>query len=173
MTQNSGAYLRIRKVNMRKKNVDMSRRGPSVLRRITLIAATVITSATLLPGSASASDLPPANVPGTTGITVNWSGTYVGYQRMEDITLQVCDASPWDKNKATVRIQAYLAETGIANTPTMFQVPQGDAKCKVWRDVFLTYHREHLAFVRASIYGSEAQEKIGYGKWYKNPFQVP
>lgn len=151
----------------------------AVVRGTALVAAAVAASTALLTGSAAAAtQYPSSSVPGNPGLRIDWSGLFVSTQRVEDITLQLCDASPADKNKATLVLESYVTLNGAAKikvSPTVFQVPQSDAKCKEWRNVFLTYFQngERIAYIRARIYGSENPSNAGFSKWVRNPYVNP
>lgn len=153
----------------------MNKRNVAV-RGIALAAAA---SALLLNGTAGAAQqYPSTSVPGEPGIRVDWSGQFVNIQRVQDITLQLCDASPADKNKGSLVLEAWVTQ-GLGHrievSPTTFQVPQSDAKCKAWTKVFLTYFEdgERIAYIRAKIYGSENPSNAGFSKWVRNPFVNP
>lgn len=153
----------------------MNKRNVAV-RGIALAAAV---SALLLTGTAGAAQqYPSTSVPGDSGTRLAWSGEFVSPQRVEDITLQLCDASPADKNKGSVVLQAWVTQSGgyqIRSSPTVFQVPQGDAKCKAWSKAWVTYFGdgERVAYIRAKIFGSENPSNAGYSTWVRNPFVNP
>ncbi|AOP48067.1 hypothetical protein SL103_19160 [Streptomyces lydicus] len=109
---------------------------------------------------------------------MDWSGQWVNVQRLDEITLQLCDASPGDKNKATARLQGYVTLNGnasIKTAPAVFQVPIGDKKCWAWRNVFLTYFQdgERLDYARVAFYGSEEPSRMSATRWVRNPFAAP
>ncbi|MFF9352435.1 hypothetical protein [Streptomyces sp. NPDC014734] len=140
---------------------------------ITVIATALSASATVLSGPAlAASQFPSAN---KDGIRLDWSADWESAHRLENITLQLCDATPGDKSRATVQLQAYVTRGGAARietAPTVFQVPIGDKACMEWRRVFLTYSQDQdrLAYARAQIYTSEKPKEKFWTKWVKNPF---
>ncbi|MFI0219333.1 hypothetical protein [Streptomyces lydicus] len=147
-----------------------------VTKGVAVAAATLITSATLLTGPAAAATQFPSG--DAYGFSVDWSGQWVNVQRLDEITLQLCDASPGDKNKATARLQGYVFLNGTAKVktaPTVFQVPIGDRKCWAWRDVFLTYFQdgERLDYARVAFYGSEEPSRMSETRWVRNPFAAP
>lgn len=153
----------------------MNKRNVAV-RGIALAAAA---SALLLSGTAGAAEqYPSTSVPGSPGMRMSWSGEFVSAQRVEDITLQLCDASPGDKDKASVVLQTWVTQGAgheIRYSPTVFQVPQGDAKCKAWSKAWVTYFGdgERVAYIRAKFFGSENPSNAGYSKWVRNPFVNP
>ncbi|MGW2176809.1 hypothetical protein ACWCXX_01710 [Streptomyces sp. NPDC001732] len=112
---------------------------------------------------------------GTAGdIRVDWSGDWANVNRLENITLQLCDATPGDKAQATAQLQGYVTRGGTARietAPSIFRVPIGDKACKEWRDVFLTYfeHQDMLAYARVEFFGSRTPEKKSHTKWVRNP----
>lgn len=73
---------------------------------VALMVGIVCASTTALSGSASAATQFPSG--NGDGIRVDWSGQWVDTHRLEDITLQLCDATPADKNQATAVLQAYV-----------------------------------------------------------------
>ncbi|MFI9052033.1 hypothetical protein [Streptomyces sp. NPDC053427] len=138
---------------------------------IAVIAAAISVSTTALTGSALAATQFPSGTAGD--IRVNWSGAWANANRLEDITLQLCDATPGDKDQATVQLQGYVTMGGAASvrtSPSIFRVPIGDKACKEWRDVFLTYFAqdERLAYARVELFGSRTKEKQ-HTKWVPNP----
>jgi hypothetical protein len=143
------------------------------------VALAAAASAVLLtPTAGAAQQYPSSQVPGDSGMRIDWSGRYVSTQRVEDITLQLCDASPADKNQASLRLEAWVTNGGtyeIKVSPSLFQVPQSDAKCKEWRKVFLTYLEDgdRIAYIRAKIYGSSNPSNAGFSKWVRNPYVNP
>ncbi|GAB3889925.1 hypothetical protein ACFQ1S_00280 [Kibdelosporangium lantanae] len=141
-----------------------------------IVAATSIATTTQLTGAAAAATQFPSGA--HDGMTVDWSGDWVNLNRLDNVTLQLCDASPKDKNKATARLQAYITKGNtwrIATAPAVFQVPIGDKKCWEWRKVFLTYFDddEVLAYARVAFYGSTQSDSPldwWWVKWVRNPF---
>lgn len=143
---------------------------------IAVLAAALAAATTGLTGPAAAAQQFPSGDSG--GFRVDWSGQWVNARRMEDITLQLCDASPADKNKATARLQGYVFAGGTSKirvAPTVFQVPIGDKKCYAWRHVLLTYFQngERLDYARVAFGGSEEPPKTSATKWVRNPFVDP
>ncbi|MFI2738722.1 hypothetical protein [Streptomyces sp. NPDC018711] len=129
----------------------------------------VCASTTVLSGSASAATQFPSG--NGDGIRVDWSGQWVNANRLEEITLQLCDATPTDKNQASAVLQGYV-NGKIRVAPTVFRVPIGDKACYEWRNVFLTYFQdgETLAYARVQIYGSQAPTESWFTRWVINPF---
>ena len=134
-----------------------------------LTAAAVTASTALLHGSAEAAVRTLPSIEGP-GFSHSASGQWESYQEMRNITLRLCDASPADKNKASVVLQAYVIRNGIATiltAPTTFVVPQSDAHCKVGRDAFLAYIRpgDQLDKVRAVVGFSGHPEQSWATAW--------
>jgi hypothetical protein len=139
------------------------------IKGVAVMAGTACALTTVLSGSASAA----TQFPSGDGhqISVDWSGQWVNIHRLEDITLQLCDATPADKNQATAVLQGYV--TGqIRTAPTVFRVPIGDKACYEWRNVFLTYfeNSESLAYARVKFYNSGAPTESWFTRWVINPF---
>ncbi|MGR6974965.1 hypothetical protein ACU639_36125 [Streptomyces cynarae] len=136
---------------------------------VAVMAGIVCASTTVLSGSASAATQFPSG--SGDGIRVDWSGQWVNANRLEDITLQLCDATPADKNQATAVLQGYV-NGNIRVAPSVFRVPIGDKACYEWRNVFLTYFQngETLAYARVQIYGSQAPTESWFTRWVINPF---
>lgn len=140
---------------------------------VAVMAGIVCASTTVLSGSASAAQQFPSGDGG--GITVDWSGQWVNVNRLEDITLQLCDSTPADKNQATAVLQGYVYQNGAASprtAPSVFRVPIGDKACFEWRNVFLTYFQngEVLEYARVKFYGSQAPTQSWFTRWVVNPF---
>ena len=141
------------------------------------VTTAVITFTTLLGESASAATQFPSG--DHRGVSVDWSGVWKSPYRLEDITLQICDATPQDKNQASAMLQAYVWNNGhyrTATAPSIFRVPIGDKKCYEWRDAFLTYSRDgdRLDYARVFFGGSgESAADWWWVKWVRNPFQGP
>lgn len=138
---------------------------------IAVIAAAVSVATTALTGSALAASQFPSGTAGD--IRVDWSGQWANLRRLEDITLQLCDATPGDKDQASAQLQGYVttgAGWSIRTAPSMFQVPVGDKACREWRNAFLTYFAqdERLAYARVEFFGSRTKEKH-HTKWVPNP----
>lgn len=137
---------------------------------VTVSAGVMCASTTALSGTASAAATQfPSGSGG--GITVQWSGQWVDIHRLENITLQMCDGTPADKNQASAVLQGYVnGQTRTA--PTTFRVPIGDKACYEWRNVFLTYleNNETLAYARVDFFGSAAPTETWATKWVVNPF---
>lgn len=139
------------------------------IKGVAAMAGTACALATVLSGSASAAtQFPSAD---GTGISVDWSGQWVNLNRLEDITLQLCDATPRDKNQATAVLQGYV-NGQVRTAPSVFRVPIGDKACYEWRNVFLTYYEngETLAYARVKIYNLEAPTESWFTRWVINPF---
>ncbi|MFH8218366.1 hypothetical protein ACH4C2_04125 [Streptomyces sp. NPDC018057] len=141
-----------------------------------MLAAALAAATTGLTGPAAAAEQFPSG--NSEGVRVDWSGQWVNVQRLDDITLQLCDANPADKNKATARLQGYVFAGGAARirvAPTVFQVPIGDKKCYAWRHVFLTYFQdgERLDYARVAFGGSEDPSSMSATRWVRNPFVAP
>jgi hypothetical protein len=140
---------------------------------IAVIAVAMSAATTTLSGPALAATQFPSGEGGD--IRVDWSGEWANANRLHDITLQLCDANPKDKNRATAQIQGYVTLGGnarIETAPSVFQVPIGDAECKAWREVFITYfqNQERLAYARVQFYGSQEPETKFWTRWVRNPF---
>ncbi|MFF8359987.1 hypothetical protein ACF063_41775 [Streptomyces chartreusis] len=138
---------------------------------IAVVAAAISVSTTVLTGSALAATQFPSGTAGD--IRVDWSGVWANANRLEDITLQLCDATPGDKDQATAQLQGYVTMGGdasIRTAPSIFRVPVGDEACMAWRDVFLTYFQqdERLAYARVDFFGSRTKEHR-QTKWVPNP----
>lgn len=142
--------------------------------KVMAVTAVILTmSTTLLTGSASAATQFPSS--DGKGISVDWSGSWANLSRLEDITLQLCDATPADKNKATAQLEAYVSNGlgfRIETAPSTFQVPIGDKRCKEWRNVFLAYasHNDHVDYVRVKSFGSGAPNNSIWTRWVRNPY---
>ncbi|MFG2608482.1 hypothetical protein ACGFT2_33775 [Streptomyces sp. NPDC048514] len=141
-------------------------------RGVAVLAVAVSASATVLSGPAAAATQFPSG--SADGIRVDWSGEWANANRLQDITLQLCDATPEDKNRATAQLQGYVTRGGSARVetaPSVFQVPIGDKACAEWRDVFLTYFEQddRLAYARVQFFGSQKPKEKHETKWVRNP----
>lgn len=151
------------------KKLGVLKMNKFTIKSVAVMAGIVCASTTILSGSASAATQFPSGDGG--GISVDWSGQWVNVNHLEDITLQLCDATPADKNQATAVLQGYVnGQTWTA--PSVFRVPIGDKACYEWRNVFLTYFQngETLAYARVKFYGSEAPTESWFTRWVINPF---
>ena len=83
------------------------------LKGVAVMAGIVCASTTVLSGSASATVKQFPSGDGG-GITVDWSGDWVSTTRLQEVTLQLCDSTPADKNRATAVLQGYVTRGGAA-----------------------------------------------------------
>lgn len=143
------------------------------LKGVAVMAGIVCASTTVLSGSASATVKQFPSGDGG-GITVDWSGDWVSTTRLQEVTLQLCDSTPADKNRATAVLQGYVTRGGAARietAPSVFQVPIGDKACYEWRNIFLTYSQngDILAYARVKFYGAQAPTESWFTRWVVNP----
>lgn len=104
--------------------------------------------------------------------SVRWSGNWADINRMNDITVQLCDLDLVDSDEAIARIEVWLEGTEGAIrrelAPVVMRIRQSGAEtCKEYSDMYLGYS-EYLRYVRLVYGGSESGLYSGT-RWVRNP----
>ena len=140
--------------------------------KIKVLAATAaaLVTAVVQAGTATAATQFPSS--GAGGITVDWSGQWENLNRLDQLSVALCDQNTSDRNEAVARLEVILYNSqGQARTqlaPVVMRVEQYAAQCKGYKNMYLGYG-DTLGWVRVLYYGS-VDGTEHYTKWVENPF---
>lgn len=103
--------------------------------------------------------------------SVKWSGEWESINRMEDITVQLCDLDLVDPDMAVARLEVWLQNASGPVTrelaPVVMRIRQDTTPCREWSSMYLGYS-EYLRWVRV-VYGGSQSGLTDATKWVKNP----